>query len=234
MRKRKNKFELKPWMGFAAGGFLVLMLMVFGTTANAEWNFWQGVKDSVASLIYKDIKGTQPDFSVPEELDFGAIPGDVWESNVVTIGGVEKAFLGKPLTATSVTLCVFKNPWNATATLDKFTFFANDPFTGGAETYDLSTSTHRYLGATTTTALIHNRTLSVTAGQAIWRPRYSTTTKSLAVDNAKELMNSITSDTDYFFLKPSEYIGIKIGTGTPGVETITGYCNAEFTRLYHR
>ena len=170
--------------------------------------------------------------NVPEQTPpFGAIPGTSIDSNIFSIGGVQFAKFGQAVTASSSVLCAVQNPFRpATSTIDRITVRLSDGFTV-ASAFDISTSTGRF--GSSTVSLIDGAILPADAQtDIVWTPRNSTTsiiTKDSGVSS--ELAWSHDIDSNPFILKGSEWITVRNATGTPGNETVPGFCNFEFTRF---
>src|SRR3990167_1841969 len=88
------------------------------------------------------------------ETRLGAIPGTTIDSQVITVGGVDIGYVGKPIAGTSSVLCSIRNPFSSTSTIDKLTIKRTSGFAAATE-YDVSTSTNAF--GSSTVALVRGR-----------------------------------------------------------------------------
>lgn len=147
----------------------------------------------------------------PKQL--GAVPGNSIEGKYFTVGGVERAYVYMPAIATSSVPCVTKNPFSATSTLLSFTARFTDTVTDTTRGMDLATSSNAYLSATSSSPIVVNwQEPSNAAMDFLWA-------------------GQTTTGYAHYSLKPTQYIGLKVATATPGDDTFTGYCTAVFQKL---
>lgn len=128
------------------------------------------------------------------------------------------------MAATSSVVCSIQNPASATSTLERFTALINANGIGVAQTVDIATSSTAY--ATSTPALAYAASIGTGEDHVVWTPGIASTTNPnvLAYDSWASTGESP------FIIGPSEYLNMRIATGTPGTFSSywTGNCTAVF------
>ena len=156
----------------------------------------------------------------------GAVPTlDGVDHPYVTINGVKTYNYSQFMAATSSVVCSVKNPFNATSTLNWYSAIVTSKGNiSQIQFVDVSTST-------TALASSSPAFLQVKLGGSLGHIYYSinaTTTNTRLVGLSKNLA----STTDAI-VGPSEYVNMKIATGTPGTfgSYWTGTCQGQFTEF---
>lgn len=168
----------------------------------------------------------------------GAVPNSTQDTPYYSFGGVERYTYRQLMTATSSGICVQKNPWNATSTLEGFdAYLASSSATGlgiANLLFDLSTtSTLGGYGSSSPAFIKAHVLVAGTLDQVTWSPMLfgSTTVLSNALFSDKGLGNA--SGTTPFFVKPGDYVTYRIASGTPGTfgTYFQGYCDWSFRKM---
>jgi len=213
--------------------FAVILAVGLTTSAGAGFTLWDRIAQVAGDKLGTILGDKVSDIEVPEM--FGAIPGSSIEDKVFSVGGVEFGHVKKTLTATSAIPCLIKNPHNATATLDKITFYAKTSF-NAATTFDISTSSTVW--ASSSVPLVFARTISSSTKHSMmttWQPETSSSTMPGTIGSGDyELYNSYYDRNNYLILGASEYITVRMATSVPGSETLSGTCSLSTRRLYSR
>ena len=166
--------------------------------------------------------------NVPEQTPpFGATPGTDIDSPYLSRSGNDTFSQSFPMTATSSILCALQNPFRpGTTTIDRIVVERRSSFVG-ATSYDISTSTQSFASSTRALTSAH----AVGAGNKdtfVWTPRTASTSIPA---NINELFWDEYGDTSNpFFLTGNDWLTVRVATGTPGRETLTGDCSFEGTK----
>ncbi len=167
---------------------------------------------------------------------------------VSTLDGVDNSFLSiggkrlwigtKLVSASSTNVCVMKNPFSATSSIDDIQLHMPTN-NHGSISFDVSTSSN---GFSTSTGVI-GRFTGATAGQLTqydWRPMYATTTDETT--SGSTLLNGFllekgpaTVGTSRMILGPTEFVIIRAATSSAGGSTWAAYsagqCGFQFSKI---
>lgn len=152
----------------------------------------------------------------------------------VSIGGRKTYQKTIPFTATSSVVCSVKNPFNATSTMASFSAVISRGLLG-ANTFTLSTSSSAFGSISGTTgygssspAFIKDKTVASTLSDSIsFRPYATTTTNSVGY-----VWDSFpVAGGQNWVIGATDYINLRIATGTPGLGFYGGSCSYNLEKL---
>ena len=143
----------------------------------------------------------------------------------VSIGGLKEYHFSAPLTATSSFICVLKNPYNATTSIESIGAESTNAGIAAANTLYVSTSTTAF--GTSSPAMINGFAMGTGQWTAVMQKNTGTSSADTTVFNG---MNS--NGTSNYRLAPNEWITWKIATTTGGtfVTYDQGTCSAVLKR----
>lgn len=158
----------------------------------------------------------------------GALTGPDIPSPYLRWGGVARYGAAVNLAASASVPCSIQNPTSATSTLTSFSARINTNGIAADQTFDLATSSTAT--GTSSPAFIRAGTITGSKQKDIaWLPGIASTTNAGVIGTDRFLS---TGESPYL-VGPSEYVNLKIATGTPGTFAAYygGNCSATFVPL---
>lgn len=172
---------------------------------------------------------------VIEKENLGAIPGSSIEGKYLTVGGVNMAYITSAFPGNaSTTLCTMKNPFSKDAQLVSFSVKISSSTNATAAKASVSTSTNAFLSATTSPTIVFEKVIPIrqTSYSFNWVPRLATGSSTTATSKLFQEQEVVLRNGESpFFLRSTEYVGIKVATSTPGKEYQRGTCRAIFQEI---
>lgn len=168
----------------------------------------------------------------------GAVTNSTQDTPYYSFGGIERYTYRQYMLGTSSSLCVQKNPWNATSTLEGFdTYLASSSSTGlGIANLitDLSTTTALNGYGSSSPAFVKAHTIVAgSQDQVTWSPMMFASTTIVSGMLFTDRFTGAASGTSPFIVKPGEYVTYRIASGTPGTfgTYFIGYCDWNFRKM---
>ncbi len=165
----------------------------------------------------------QPQPAQPAPDQYGAVNGSNFETGDLTVGGVPTFAKRLLMAGTSSVPCSMQNPFGATSTLTRFTALVTSNGIGAAQTVDLATSTTAF--GTTSPSLVWAHTVSAGRDGMLWTPGAASSTVNANV------LGGGNDGTDNLIIGPTQYVNLRIATGTPGAAYWTGACEYHWQKM---
>ena len=172
----------------------------------------------------------------PADISLGAIPGNEVNGNIFIVGGLDKAYFRTGFSAASSTMCGFRNPFQATSSIQSYSVQITRGVLG-ANSFDIATSSVR--GATSSPALMAAVQVATLVTDSYSGVPNSATTTLINGDGGEVLAGlkrsaNGTAGVSNYILGPNEYVNFELATSTNTGSFATpmlGSCTLELKRL---
>lgn len=159
---------------------------------------------------------------------FGAVPTleDVSGSRI-SLNSVKEEWVTRPVGATSTSLCILKNPLNATSSIEGFSIAITSNGLG-TQNFDFSTTSSTVAGHGSSTPVLGRDTLSGTDDHYIWAPRATTSVNDVVGGNPiLTQRGNLQTGTSVYELGPNEYLSVRVSTSSAGGGTFSSYMTGQ-------